>query len=386
MDEQAPQSNPLPETPPVQTPPAQSASSVTPPPSKSFLSGKLIILIVILLIIFAGGGAYLALNSKTLPAGRQAKPSISPTSAPTSIPDPTANWKQFNDTETGIGFKYPINYKLEVRNADYLLASLLSPINSTRKSQEGLGIDELKIEFLLPQPTSYSLEQIINTAKQQPNERGTDPLRFEAKDTVIGGVNAKILTTQYSSVYYIVKDKNLIQIIKYPSITNHQAEFDQILSTFKFTDANQTTDTSSWKTYTNSVYSFSFKYPSDWKYLQLPNSGYPGVKGDQVWVTNQDFPPPNTDGRPKMVVYYSQGTGCELLSEQEVSNYLKEPVRVGGEAGTRITGTSKFIGWQFNNVYVYKNSICYLIMAGSFEQDFIEKFNQILSTFRFDSP
>ena len=46
-------------------------------------------------------------------------------------------------------------------------------------------------------------------------------------------------------------------------LANEPEVFDQILSTFKFTDQKQADGTENWKTYTNDQYGFSIKYPSE---------------------------------------------------------------------------------------------------------------------------
>lgn len=47
--------------------------------------------------------------------------------------------------------------------------------------------------------------------------------------------------------------------------------YDQILSTFKFVDENQT-DTTNWKTYLNTQYNYSLKHPMEWQEIIDPKS------------------------------------------------------------------------------------------------------------------
>src|SRR3989338_5368060 len=96
--ENIPAQNPVVQESPA--PQTHTAPQSLPPSSKSFFSTKIILLIVFLLILLGSGGTYLALNSKPLPAGRQANP-ISPTSAPTPV-DETTNWKIYTDSKSGI--------------------------------------------------------------------------------------------------------------------------------------------------------------------------------------------------------------------------------------------------------------------------------------------
>src|SRR5258708_2646813 len=57
---------------------------------------------------------------------------------------------------------------------------------------------------------------------------------------------------------------------------------DQMLSALRFSDTTQITDTSNWKTFTNTREGYSFQYPSDW-YLMSP-----GKDGDKS-ITIQNY-------------------------------------------------------------------------------------------------
>ncbi len=75
-----------------------------------------------------------------------------------------------------------------------------------------------------------------------------------------------------------------------PLSVEHKDIFDQILSTFRFTE-----DMSDWQTYTNSKLGISFQYPTDWdeKKDSLPDS----INKDRSSLPNQNLmlPSPNGD-------------------------------------------------------------------------------------------
>ena len=143
----------------------------------------------------------------------------------------TSDWKTYDGNY--FAFKYPGTYTLDNSNAN--VVSVISPI-IPKKGSEGFSENELKIEILYPKMTSQTLKEIVDTAKKQPNEHGNEPLKFEETSLKIGNEDAAMLTSQYSNVIYIIHNNKLTQIIGYPPTTSRQTEFDQILSTFKFTN------------------------------------------------------------------------------------------------------------------------------------------------------
>lgn len=104
---------------PIPAPPAAN------PPKKSSLPLILTVVIIFAISIFSGIvlGKYLygpqATVAPTLPANRQATLAPKPTTIPTVTPDATANWKTYNNTN-GYSLRYPPEFELVKGPASHL--------------------------------------------------------------------------------------------------------------------------------------------------------------------------------------------------------------------------------------------------------------------------
>ncbi len=263
MDNQA-ASNPSSSTPvPTTDQPVLSSPSQNTVKKTSRFSIKAIIGTIIFLLLAGGAAAgYVYKEQITLLV---VKPTPTPTVTPTPTPTPQvpSDWLAFEDKETGISFKYPKDYTVEAENSDNILASVVSPLDPNKTKTFDVNENELKLEILLPQPTEKTLPEVITEAKESPSERISDPSEYKEKNIVVDGQEAISLTTRFSEVIYILRNNQIIRIVKYPSETYRQGEFDQMLSTFKF-NKPQAIDTTNWKTHTNKKFGFSFKHPTDW--------------------------------------------------------------------------------------------------------------------------
>lgn len=114
------------------------------------------------------------------------------------------------------------------------------------------------------------------------NEKNTDAARFSKYNkinTKIAGVDAIELTSEFEdSRYktYLFLHNGVVNSLKFTSYEKnsrekYQSVFDQILSSFKFTNQDPTFDPSTWETYSNSKWDYSFKYPSTWQDLSKDN-------------------------------------------------------------------------------------------------------------------
>ncbi|MEI8232120.1 MAG: PsbP-related protein [bacterium] len=186
----------------------------------------LITILIIILTLLATLAIYLFLQVRTM-ALNNPNSSPSPISSPIPSPDSTSAWQTYQSDEHQISFKYPANYEL-TESKNYV--SIISPLLTATKGYE-LKDGELKMEiYFNPSPKGDSLEKWASELMQ--------PGATKMNDAIIGGQSATHLQfgTTGGDVYLILKNNSRYQIAKYPVVTSKQSEFDQILSTFKFTN------------------------------------------------------------------------------------------------------------------------------------------------------
>jgi len=371
-------------SPPVQTvPPVQPTPPVTPPPSKSFLSGKLIILIVILLIIFAGGGAYFVLNSQNKPVPTVSK--AMPTSIPTPTTDPTASWKTYENKTFNYSIKYPpvligedgrID---EIYNGNASIEYFKKPISAgSYPHQIGLYLAS----------RSQNIDEYIG---QIATGDGPPP-QLQTAEINVGNVKGKKVIGVPSANGEILillphPNSGIFAIVLNPYIQqgdNNEKEwiksFDKILSTFKFTpasptggDANQTIDTSSWKTYTNTKGKYTLKYPPISIFTEDTNGNATGnLSNNKVVIATEPV-------ALSLNNYIDQKTWCINISSTtgkafnlDSENSLRFDKTPCGSTGS-------------TDIYSVHNGIAYHIFIETQENfNTVQPiFDQILSTFKF---
>lgn len=189
-----------------------------------------------------------------------AQVSPTPTTPPTT--DPTG-WKTYTNSDMKISFSYP--------NEEYLLKKESG--NEVSFSFLWLGKDEV------PESLTISNSKITDVSSIRKctgsNDEKPDCIYPEIKKIKLGGKNAISFTYAAFGGSPLV----VIQTTDEPKVEirfiilggGSEKTLDQILSTFKFSDQNQTTDTSAWKTSNvtklpeTSFISYSIKYPNTWK-------------------------------------------------------------------------------------------------------------------------
>lgn len=140
-------------------------------------------------------------------------------------------------------------------------------------------------------------------------------------------------------------------------------------------------DTSKWKTYTNTEYGFSLKYPNGWTTRE--DLSY--VKSDYIiWFNAPDKP----NGAMLVSVYdnkdgkYSIDTIHSDNSDKNISNH-RIPITIDGIEGKRDREVPGLCG--YDSVFVNKNAKIYEIslFCGDTNNKYLSIFDQSLSTFKF---
>ncbi|HLC44068.1 MAG TPA: PsbP-related protein [Patescibacteria group bacterium] len=202
-----------------------------------------------------------------------------------------------------------------------------------------------------------------------------------------------------SVTYYLVQkkattDKNSLQsqiddLNKKLAATN--AAITAATSTTSTTSSTTaTTDpTAEWKTYTNTTYRFSFKYPSTYYYASP--DGFP----DTIFFSTATISFPKESEGPIVPIFVSVTAGTSLQdeitkgkSDYNLSGYSQTTIKAGNESLTKISGTagsnSMIEGKQLIEVFTLKNSklIKFTFISGVNVES--TTFDQIISTLEFN--
>lgn len=235
------------------------------------IGGILVFLLVLLGAVFVAGSKLT--KKPQAPAPAPAPATTNPTPSPTSAPDLTANWKTYNGN--GFSFKYPSDWTQGSVDASTGETSINPPPDTACPHCAG-GFAGLSIS-LLSNPSSMSLSEYMKSNSDKFG--GSYYLKDYKKYSIPGSIDAFIDRNALGAGAVqeeAVINGNKLVVILYcgSSLCTDNNLFDQILSTFKFTSstvANPTSNsTSNWKTYTNTKYGYSFKYPSE---FSLSNAG-----------------------------------------------------------------------------------------------------------------
>lgn len=232
--------------------------------------------------------------------------------------DPTAGWKTYTNTQYGFEVKYPADWKEIVGTASQATLSKVSLVKPAGPSEE--FPDTLDISVL-----SLTVERLFSEA--HPSYRNIESVQF-------AGISAqKFNNAPLESMGRA--DHTLIAVPRNGSLIlldyQTDADVNQILSTFKFSDP-----TAGWKTYTNTQYGYSFKYPSDW--VIVPN----GVNDISMNTTQQVFL-----RSPATIAGISAKTINLAYSYDLVVSYFSDGTAWAGEAGPGSpvnSGTTTAIG------------------------------------------
>jgi|SRR3989344_1492356 len=245
MDNQTPPPNPTPPTEniPVQNPIVAETPSPQvytaphldnpPPPKKPFMFSKVLLPFLIIIILLLGvSGTYLALNFKPLPAGRQANP-LTPTPTPV---DETTNWKTYKGSDFEI--KYLPDISVKTDEEGYIWFNKRGP---TQRPQTEF-YDALNLKIKTERLNGRSLESIAQAELSRSTSSGLGEIVKTLSKTSFNGKIAYTFTAKglgifkYTLVDYGTKYLTVIDFTTDPTNQGFEQTVEQILSTFKFLD------------------------------------------------------------------------------------------------------------------------------------------------------
>ncbi len=246
----------------------QQASNVLPHNQESAKTKKsnqrLIIGLVLIALGINGILAFQNYQLKKQLEEQNLSPKVTPTKAPPPIPtstistpsptlsvDITANWKEYTNIEYNYQFKYPPNWVLKTRK----ISEITSPLYVTRQNVESEEVNNYL--FLISSwdnPEELSLTawlQFMKNSNALPLP--AEDIKLVANDSVANQPAFRIWNDPISKgkkpgkcvqacpvldVYFIYKKRAYRAQLNYMREADEESQviFDQILSTFKFTD------------------------------------------------------------------------------------------------------------------------------------------------------
>ena len=262
---------------PNQTPIQPAPEVVSEPTKKSLPKWPLIIVGIILLATLLTGTFILYKNTTFKPKPASKTQPTTQTVAkftPTPTPDPTATWKTFTATKYNFSIKYPSNLNAE---------EFLTPFYSVTFKTVGAAQGEFSTYDLLASPDTFiakdpaaydflSADVVDELTAMTPNatKQIATSIFTKLPNTVIDGqpaiaigVKSAVDNTTNQTRVFIKHGGNMYMIVN--NQNSDQADFDNIISTFKFTSqiTQATTETTSnLKTYSQD--GINFQYPKSW--------------------------------------------------------------------------------------------------------------------------
>jgi len=218
-------------TPSTNIPPVNSTPQSVAPVKLS--SAKLIAFMFTLIVLMLGTIAYLLYQNNQL---KSQISSAQSTPTPTVIPDPTVNWKTYTNDKAGYEIRYPMNWFI----TDDSISNVKSPF-----PEKGTVV----INFYSTNKSITNLDTLLNSVLSDFKSMEGDPAftAYESKtNTTVADYPAlKINGNGYGGKYlsYLIvapsaKTNAHISIVyQEGDLENFQPIINQILSTFKFTEA-----------------------------------------------------------------------------------------------------------------------------------------------------
>ena len=191
------------------------------------------ILIIVFIALIAGAGGFLVYQKQTKPSPSPTPPSQQ-INQPSPTSDPTTNWETYINTKYEYSIKYPTDWNIEPSGSQDNVIFL--PINYDKTDKP-------------PEVSIHLMNQANATAE----------------DLVYGQFDYK--TVNHNGITFLIGATTYTVGGPTSQKVQDQAKstLNKMYSTFKFLSQNQTTDTTNWKTYTNTAAKISIKYPPYWE-------------------------------------------------------------------------------------------------------------------------
>lgn len=318
-----------------------------------------------------------------------------------SGPGATANWKAYTNTKFQFSINYPNSWPEPVYDSSS--SSIHFSINPSANIPQDKKSYEIAI-WIKP----YNYDDLYQTLKNhpkytQPLVGGNQAYRIEKFGLDVPRINTIAVSNTYEyDIELVFNGKDYLNENGFETAKKDFPEaektYEQMLSTFKFTNQVQANNTTNWKTYTNTKYGFSFQYPSDYfKYQQedlnigiylAPSQGQGGngpkfLNSSDVWLNATTLSGANLTSLDEYLNLQDQGDFYK--------NAQKTQATIGGVLGYKVNYSFPAVAGNVTEYnyegMVLHNETIYKITISAWSKDVLTSkqalLDQILSTFKF---
>lgn len=394
-----------PESSPTATP---SASPQTPLEEKKpkKIKPSILAIIIICLILVGGVFAYQYFQIKIEENKKQLQTQANPETSlqqPSAVLDPSDEWEMYTNSIHDISFKYPSSWDINEQQGQ-------KEGEQTFNTKIWLSKDKANITIYLNMDGIGGKGQTLEGEKFKLD--GIDLYQY-SKNNAYNNIQTIGLSNSLSNTLgvFIINDITYSITLNYPgSYSEDQTsivkkEFNQILSSFRFTELDD--KNVGWKLYSNPTTVYSFRYPPDLTLEEFGNTIYssPTGKVDEVksanvskWGPSQQ---PNTEGYDGIFLSFTQ-IPKEQFSLEEIVDYrldqIKEEQIVDVIIDKQLISINSYNGFTFSTQGLGINKYIYLADSGNLSDYYIlvtdstkdpgnlgfdETVTQIFSSFQF---
>lgn len=230
-----------------QIPPVEPQGQGVPPTGGIKISTSTGIAIIAIAVLAAG--AYFFFSNRT--TAPKVEDSNQTQDQEQTVENQVAGWQTYTNTKYGFEAKIPADWTVEESASNELV--FFSQASRDANAARTLRCKDAKVKAEEALECSRRNQDMYFVNENYGN--GT------TKKEIINGVEWEVLEGENSGWQYQTKQGGKLYHFKLPYLPENKAKLSQFLSTFKFTTQAETAD---WKTYNNTKFGFTFKYPTDW--------------------------------------------------------------------------------------------------------------------------
>ena len=301
--------------------------------------------------------------------------------------DAFSDWKVYRNEKYGFEMKYPNNYIIEKNSEERINFWTEDRYKLNSEIMLSKGASGLSHDFQISIANEKWSKGIIDENLKN-NEVQKEEI-YSNNIKIIGFLKK----SDEGDLYLNCIQKNNIYIIIYKNDNStSEKEFDQILSTFKFTEEDETAD---WKVYRNEEFGFEMRYPEKWIIEDMSHDKYPT---HSVCFISKEREKSKLFGERVCYcdIQIHLSSSLEYLPRNQYKLPLKEWLEQDGiqkfkGEETKISGVMGYVAETIScdsdlpekNIFLEFEGKQYHIVQNFDNRFSVDENNQILSTFKF---